>query len=215
MILGMIGTQTIIIVMVIALLIFGPQKLPEVGRQIGQALRELRKMSGDMTKALDLDQHVSMDTSYDYNSYSNYTDSSHYSAPMDQYGLAGAHDADHANPLALVEAPKSLTITDDAVDVEDGTSTDKVDSAAAVDSADAVDSGDAGDYTPDTVHADSMSVPDSELHSEHIVSDIVDNTPELNATSEPQVKVDQPVVAEASGTPSNVPATPVGFDRDV
>ena len=69
MVLGFIGTQTLIIVMVIALLVFGPQKLPEIGRQIGQAMRELKKMSGDMTKALDLEQHVSMDTNYNYGSY--------------------------------------------------------------------------------------------------------------------------------------------------
>jgi len=110
MVLGIIGTQTLIIVMVIALLVFGPQKLPEIGRQIGQAMRELKKMSGDMTKALDLDQHISMDTNYNYGSYSNYTDSSTYQEPMDQYGLSDSHAYTHDSELHLEPAPASKTL---------------------------------------------------------------------------------------------------------
>jgi TatA/E family protein of Tat protein translocase len=122
MFLGFIGTQTLIIVMVIALLVFGPQKLPEIGRQIGQAMRELKKMSGDMTKALDLEQHVSMDTNYNYGSYSNYTDSSTYQEPMDQYGLSDSHAYGHDSELQLEPAPpsKTLEITGKAY-AEDGT----------------------------------------------------------------------------------------------
>ena len=121
MVLGIIGTQTLIIVMVIALLVFGPQKLPEIGRQIGQAMRELKKMSGDMTKALDLDQHISMDTNYNYGSYSNYTDSSSYHEPMDQYGLSDSHAYSH-DALQLEPAPpsKTLEISGNAY-AEDGT----------------------------------------------------------------------------------------------
>ena len=110
MVLGFIGTQTLIIVMVIALLVFGPQKLPEIGRQIGQAMRELKKMSGDMTKALDLEQHVSMDTNYNYGSYSNYTDSSTYKEPMDQYGLSDSHAYTPDGELQLEPAPPSKTL---------------------------------------------------------------------------------------------------------
>lgn len=110
MVLGIIGTQTLIIVMVIALLVFGPQKLPDIGRQIGQAMRELRKMSGDMTKALDLEQHISMDTNYNYGSYSNYTDSSTYQEPMDQYGLSDSHAYSHDSNLQLEPAPPSKTL---------------------------------------------------------------------------------------------------------
>jgi len=121
MVLGFIGTQTLIIVMVIALLVFGPQKLPEIGRQIGQAMRELKKMSGDMTKALDLEQHVSMDTNYNYGSYSNYTDSSTYQEPMDQYGLSDAHAYTPDGELQLESAPPSKTLEISGKYAEDGT----------------------------------------------------------------------------------------------
>lgn len=55
----MIGTTEIVIILAIALLVFGPQKLPEIGRQIGSAVRELRRMTGDVQRALDLDDYLS------------------------------------------------------------------------------------------------------------------------------------------------------------
>jgi TatA/E family protein of Tat protein translocase len=40
------------IVMAVALVVFGPAKLPEVGRQLGQALRELKKLTSDLTDSI-------------------------------------------------------------------------------------------------------------------------------------------------------------------
>jgi TatA/E family protein of Tat protein translocase len=45
---GNIGFPELLIIMAIALLIFGPKKLPEVGRSIGRALREFRKTSDEI-----------------------------------------------------------------------------------------------------------------------------------------------------------------------
>jgi Sec-independent protein secretion pathway components len=39
-----LGPAEILVVLVLALVVFGPKRLPEVGRQIGGALRELRKV---------------------------------------------------------------------------------------------------------------------------------------------------------------------------
>ncbi len=39
---GELSITQIVIVLVIALLVFGPKRLPELGRQIGKGLRELR-----------------------------------------------------------------------------------------------------------------------------------------------------------------------------
>ena len=90
---AMISTQTLIIILVIALIVFGPQKLPEIGRQIGSAMRELKKMSGDVQRALDIDGHNGYDyynhSSYDSTSYS-YTPPVTSPEPLDQYGLDDA-----------------------------------------------------------------------------------------------------------------------------
>jgi sec-independent protein translocase protein TatA len=39
-----LGPAEILVVLVVALVLFGPKRLPEVGRQVGGALRELRKI---------------------------------------------------------------------------------------------------------------------------------------------------------------------------
>jgi TatA/E family protein of Tat protein translocase len=43
-----VGPLEIIVVVVIALLVFGPKRIPEVGRSIGRGARELRtSLAGD------------------------------------------------------------------------------------------------------------------------------------------------------------------------
>jgi sec-independent protein translocase protein TatB len=44
-----IGAQELILLMVAALIIFGPQRLPEIAQQVGKAIRDFRRMSDDLT----------------------------------------------------------------------------------------------------------------------------------------------------------------------
>jgi sec-independent protein translocase protein TatA len=43
-----LGGPEIIVVLLVALIFLGPSRLPEVGRQIGRALHELRKVQNDV-----------------------------------------------------------------------------------------------------------------------------------------------------------------------
>jgi len=45
---GNIGLPEMIFIMVIALLVFGPKKLPEIGRTIGKAVREFKKSTDEI-----------------------------------------------------------------------------------------------------------------------------------------------------------------------
>jgi Tat protein translocase TatB subunit len=47
-----IGTPELILIFIIALIFVGPRRLPEVGREIGKILRDLRKMSQEFTTDL-------------------------------------------------------------------------------------------------------------------------------------------------------------------
>ncbi|MFG6118391.1 MULTISPECIES: twin-arginine translocase TatA/TatE family subunit [Thalassobacillus] len=44
-----IGVPGLILILVIALVIFGPSKLPEIGKAAGQTLSEFKKSAKDMT----------------------------------------------------------------------------------------------------------------------------------------------------------------------
>ena len=44
-----IGPMEILLILLIALIIFGPGKLPEIGRTIGRATRTLKKATFDLT----------------------------------------------------------------------------------------------------------------------------------------------------------------------
>ncbi|WP_280770006.1 twin-arginine translocase TatA/TatE family subunit [Salipaludibacillus daqingensis] len=52
-----IGIPGLVLILVLALIIFGPKKLPEIGRAAGQTLREFKKstkeLTGDVTEPID------------------------------------------------------------------------------------------------------------------------------------------------------------------
>jgi Tat protein translocase TatB subunit len=50
-----IGPQELILVLIIALVIVGPRRLPELGRSIGRALREFRKIQDDVKDTIKFD----------------------------------------------------------------------------------------------------------------------------------------------------------------
>lgn len=52
---GRIGLPELILILVIALIIFGPRKLPEIGRSIGRGIRELRQATTEISKTVSLD----------------------------------------------------------------------------------------------------------------------------------------------------------------
>ena len=47
-----LGPAEILVVLVLALIVFGPKRLPEVGRQVGGALRELRKVQSSVEQEI-------------------------------------------------------------------------------------------------------------------------------------------------------------------
>ena len=49
---GSLGLPEIILILVIALLVFGPKRLPEVGRTIGRGLAEFRRASTDLKRSV-------------------------------------------------------------------------------------------------------------------------------------------------------------------
>ena len=53
-----IGFQEMLVIGVLALLVFGPGKLPELGRMIGRALREFRRASDEFRSTVETNLHL-------------------------------------------------------------------------------------------------------------------------------------------------------------
>jgi sec-independent protein translocase protein TatA len=50
---GSIGMPELIIIFVIALIIFGPRKLPELGKSLGKSIAEFKKASNELKSTLE------------------------------------------------------------------------------------------------------------------------------------------------------------------
>jgi sec-independent protein translocase protein TatA len=50
---GPIGVPELILIFVVALIVFGPRKLPELGRSLGKSIAEFKRASNDLRSTLD------------------------------------------------------------------------------------------------------------------------------------------------------------------
>jgi sec-independent protein translocase protein TatA len=56
-VLGTIGVQEMIVIFLVALVLFGPKKLPELGKTLGKALTEFRRASTDLKATFEREMH--------------------------------------------------------------------------------------------------------------------------------------------------------------
>lgn len=47
-----IGFGELVLIMIVALVVFGPKKLPELGKAIGSGIREFKKATADIQKSI-------------------------------------------------------------------------------------------------------------------------------------------------------------------
>lgn len=119
---GTLGGQEIVIIFILALLLFGPKKLPELGRTVAKAMKEFRKAQSELKSTFDremanLEREVGMKEltstnfasdsyNYDYSSYDHsYYDGS-YESTVTEHSTDGASATLGAGASALqIEAP--------------------------------------------------------------------------------------------------------------
>lgn len=146
-----LGGPEIIVILIVALLVFGPHRLPDIGRQLGKAIREFRKIEQtvktEISQALDLDaEPETTDTRAPY--YGDPTNVPDAVAPERNEPGAVADADDHAPiPAAFLEdgGDDAAETAPAAVDTPDAGPGDTKDDATD-DSADAPGEAD-GDTT--------------------------------------------------------------------
>jgi sec-independent protein translocase protein TatA len=85
---GPIGVQEMIAIFVIALVLFGPRKLPELGRTLGKALSEFRRAKNELKSTFESHLHeLERETRVDDTSYSpkDYHSPARYPYSYDDY----------------------------------------------------------------------------------------------------------------------------------
>jgi sec-independent protein translocase protein TatA len=93
----------IAVVLLIALIVFGPNKLPEIGKQLGSALRELRKATSDVARSFSTDYEPDPEPYHDSGQTYGVADYGYrpqgYTSPPDltDYSIAGLPPNDQAS----------------------------------------------------------------------------------------------------------------------
>jgi sec-independent protein translocase protein TatA len=115
---GTIGMPEMVVIFILALLLFGPKKLPELGRTFGKALTEFRRASNELKSTFDremksLEQETASLTEvtkeYQYDTY-NYDYSSYETNSEGSYG-SETYDSTAANPsTASASAPQGAEL---------------------------------------------------------------------------------------------------------
>ena len=135
--LGTIGTPEMMVIFVLALLLFGPKKLPELGRTIGKALSEFRRASAELkttfdremqnleaeTKLADVRNDLQLDTTYnyDYSSYEHTNYDGSYNGELYEGTTADTTPTESASATQDAELPSAATTPEGVIARGSGT----------------------------------------------------------------------------------------------
>ena len=112
---GTLGVQEMVVIFLLALVLFGPKKLPELGRTIGKALTEFRRASSDLKATFEREmqtlerenqslREVTHNVVNDIHSHLNYGYDDHGNQIAPQQPLIVEHDSTATENPSIVGA---------------------------------------------------------------------------------------------------------------
>ena len=96
---GPLGTEEIVFILVLALLLFGPKKLPELGKTIGKAMTEFRRAQSELKSTFDREmRNLEQETGIKELVANNFQPSSYNYEPTghDPDYYSGTYDSDYS-----------------------------------------------------------------------------------------------------------------------
>lgn len=118
-----LGMPEILIILVIALIVFGPRKLPELGKSLGKAMGQFRRASEDFKRTweqeVDLEKTRTAITSTagaGSSEQATSSDADHYDGSYDPYNSDYGYNAPSDDAVATSEAGGDTTATTETTD---------------------------------------------------------------------------------------------------
>jgi sec-independent protein translocase protein TatA len=115
---GSLGFGEVMLILIIGLIIFGPKKLPEIGRSLGNAIREFRRASNDIVNTFSLDTDYSTPTTT-RRSYTDYGDT--YTSTFSEQTVSQSDIP--ADDINVAPSPQELSYVDPAEATDSATAT--------------------------------------------------------------------------------------------
>ena len=115
---GPVGVQEMIVIFLVALVLFGPKKLPELGRTLGKAITEFRRAQSELKatfehhmKELEKENESIKEVTQSYtNEINNHYDSNQYDSPYYDSGAYGNGSYDY-NSQPAESNPSTVGVT--------------------------------------------------------------------------------------------------------
>lgn len=120
---GGLGMPEIMVILVIALIVFGPRKLPELGKSIGKAMGQFRRASEDFKRTWEQEVEIEKTRAVlnepiikdnDYDTYHSDHNPNSYDPYNSDYGYNAPSDADVATTEAATETATEATANAEA-----------------------------------------------------------------------------------------------------
>jgi sec-independent protein translocase protein TatA len=114
---GPLGMQEMVFIFILALLIFGPKKLPELGKTLGKAMTEFRRASNELKSTFDREmsnlERETQSTTKELNSSFNYDTYNYESSSYDSgsYGSEYSDSTEATYSIASASAPQGAQLT--------------------------------------------------------------------------------------------------------
>lgn len=108
---GPLGFPELLFILALALLIFGPRKLPEIGRTIGKAMGEFRRATSDLKRSFDTELALEEESKRPPRPAPARAAEPRSSLPAEAAPAAEGAPAEGTSPAVMEESPAAETPT--------------------------------------------------------------------------------------------------------